>query len=94
VRQGEVDRMLPVILKSLQTAEWCSSDPLCRESRGQGLHALNLAACHACSLLPETSCVMSNRLLDRIMLVGSGDGKTPGYFGDLLDYLLASTQNQ
>ena len=32
---------------------WCSADPLCIESATQGADALNLAACHACTLLPE-----------------------------------------
>lgn len=84
VRQGEPDRLLPTILKAIQNAEWCSSDPLCRESTGQGFNALNLAACHACSLLPETSCIMSNRLLDRVLLIGSPDSEFPAYFSDLL----------
>ena len=52
------------------------------ESQGQGLDALNLAACHACALLPETSCVAFNSLLDRVLLVG--DGVTPGYFSGSL----------
>lgn len=84
VREGKAKRLLPTILHAIQSAEWCSSDPLCRESQGQGLFAMNLAACHACSLLPETSCTMSNRLLDRIMLLGNHDGSIPGYFSEAI----------
>jgi hypothetical protein len=43
---------------------------------------MNLAACHGCSLVAETSCERGNLLLDRVMLVG--DGATPGYFQDLI----------
>jgi len=84
VRQGEPERFIPVLLRAIQAADWCSSDPLCRESSGQGLHALNLAACHACTLLPETSCSFSNRLLDRVLLTGSTDGSIQGYFTPIL----------
>jgi hypothetical protein len=61
-------RLSETILAALETAFWCSSDPLCRESRGQGFNALNFAACHACCLLAETSCVYGNVFLDRNML--------------------------
>lgn len=50
---------------ALEDARWCASDPICAESKGQGPDSLNLAACHACALLPETSCEFQNRLLDR-----------------------------
>lgn len=84
VREAQLDRLLPTILTALQGAEWCSSDPLCRESGGQGIGGLNLAACHACSLVPETSCVMSNRLLDRALLLGSPNAPSTGFFSPLL----------
>lgn len=90
VRQGEPSRLLSVMMKALQNAEWCSSDPLCRESTGQGIGSLNLAACHSCSLLPETSCVMSNRLLDRLTLIGNKDDLIQGYFRDVLDFIIDS----
>ncbi len=56
-----------IISIALEESDWCSSDPVCRESIGQGLGSLNLAACHSCCLLPETSCELGNRLLDRNM---------------------------
>ena len=56
----------------------CGQDPVCRESPGQGLRGLNLAACHACSLLPETSCAHLNLALDRLLVV-QGDPGTPGF---------------
>ncbi|WP_082974084.1 DUF1998 domain-containing protein [Mycobacterium sp. E1386] len=79
VRQGEAPRLARTLSAALEHSAWCSSDPLCRESRGQGLGSMNLAACHGCSLVSETSCERGNLLLDRVLLVGD-DGTTPGYF--------------
>jgi hypothetical protein len=90
VREGEAARMLSTLIKALQGADWCSSDPLCRESRGQGFGALNLAACHACGLVPETSCTMSNRLLDRLLVVGDPSDAQLGFFSPLLQDMSAT----
>lgn len=65
VAQGQQGRLETLVHNALLTAQWCSSDPVCRESDGQGSNGLNLACCHACGLLPETSCEFGNRLLDR-----------------------------
>lgn len=61
-RPGVLER---VVAGALEEARWCGSDPICVESRGQGPDSINLAACHACALLPETSCEFQNRVLDR-----------------------------
>ena len=61
-RAGVLER---VVAGALADARWCGSDPICIESQGQGPDSLNLAACHACALLPETSCEFQNRILDR-----------------------------
>ena len=80
VRQGRAEYLPSTIKAALQNALYCSSDPLCIESTGQGLNSLNLAACHSCTLLPETSCEMSNMLLDRALVVGTPDDQNLGYF--------------
>jgi hypothetical protein len=85
VRQGEAPRLAQTVLAALEDASWCSGDPVCRESRGQGLGSMNLSACHACSLISETSCERSNVLLDRSVVVGHDP--TPGYFQNLLEVL-------
>lgn len=79
VRQGQPDLLPSLVLKAISSAHWCSSDPLCIESYGQGMDSLNLAACHACSLLPETSCEEFNRLLDRALVIGLPDNTHLGY---------------
>ncbi len=84
VRQGEADLLETTVRNMLQEASWCSSDPLCIDSKSQGFSALNYAACHACTLLPETSCEASNCLLDRAAVVGKPEDRTIGFFGELL----------
>jgi hypothetical protein len=79
VRQGKPDFLNKIVTNAIERASWCSSDPLCIESEGQGMAALNLSACHACTLLPETSCEEFNRLLDRALVVGTPD-KEFGFF--------------
>ncbi|RZB14347.1 hypothetical protein StrepF001_38990, partial [Streptomyces sp. F001] len=66
------------LLRMTEAAAWCSADPLCAEHAGQGFGNLNRAACHACALLPETSCESGNTLLDRALVVGGE--QVPGYF--------------
>ncbi len=85
VRQGEQPRLAETLLGSLEEAGWCSGDPVCRESAGQGLGSLNLAGCHGCCLVAETSCERSNVLLDRVLVVG--DERTPGFFTPVLEAL-------
>jgi Domain of unknown function (DUF1998) len=69
VRMGQPTRLGPVLRNALCTAAWCSSDPVCATTPGQGYKGLNLAACHACSLVPETTCTASNTYLDRMLVV-------------------------
>jgi hypothetical protein len=87
VHQGKPDRLEFILKNALSEALWCASDPLCRESTGQGSDSLNLAACHTCTLLPETSCEEGNRLLDRLLVVGGTLDERPGYFCDLVGEL-------
>src|SRR5690606_10681834 len=79
VRQGEPDLLVGTIVRALEQAAWCPNDPVCSESEPQSIDGLNLAACHACSLAPETSCESSNLLLDRTFVVGSE--RITGFFG-------------
>lgn len=83
VRMGEPKRLEGVVRRALENAMWCSSDPVCIESRGQGPDNCNLAACHSCGLLPETSCEEQNRLLDRGTVVGTLENPSAGYFSGM-----------
>lgn len=83
VRQGEPGRLEYTIARALHVARWCSADPICYESTGQGTDSGNLAACHGCALLPETSCEEGNRLLDRQTLIGRPERPGLGFFGSV-----------
>ncbi|UGQ13487.1 DUF1998 domain-containing protein [Yinghuangia sp. ASG 101] len=80
VAQGEPERLASSLESALLRASWCSNDPLCSEATASGTDSVNLAACHACVLLPETSCETNNAFLDRVALVGTPDGAVPGLF--------------
>ena len=82
VRQGKSGRIENEIILALENTKWCSSDPVCIQSLGQGPDSCNLAACHNCVLLPETSCERGNRLLDRGLLIGTLDNKEIGFFNN------------
>ena len=84
VRQGLPGRLEATVDAAIRNAGLCSSDPLCIESKGQGINGLNLSACHACTLLPETSCEEGNRLLDRALLIGTPDNPDLGFFADMI----------
>ncbi|MGQ4414672.1 DrmB family protein [Streptomyces sp. SAS_269] len=86
VAQGEPHRLATTMRSALYRAEWCSADPLCIESEAGGAGSVNLAACHACVLLPETSCEQNNGLLDRALLVGTPDDPDVGFFTKVLDH--------
>jgi len=80
VRMGMPGRLEAVVKRAIENAKWCSTDPVCVESTGQGPDNCNLAACHSCALLPETSCEEQNRLLDRGVVVGTLTDPELGYF--------------
>ena len=85
VRQGETGRIEDTIISAMENASWCTSDPVCIQSVGQGPESLNLAACHNCTLLPETCCEVGNRLLDRGTVVGTLEDKKIGFFSDIFN---------
>lgn len=85
VKLGEPGRFEEIAFRAIQRARWCSTDPLCIESRGQGVQNCNVAACHCCTLLPETSCEERNRFLDRGVLIGTYERPETGFFATLFD---------
>ncbi len=74
---AQPQRLERVISKAFEKARWCSLDPVCASHEGQGIGMLNKAACHACELLPETSCFCGNILLDRIFIKGDDNINFP-----------------
>jgi len=80
VSQAEPGRLEPLFSGAIRRAAWCSNDPVCVESPAQGAGNANLAACHSCTLLPETSCEEGNRLMDRALIVGTIEKRQLGFF--------------
>lgn len=90
VQLGYPDRFEKLLMKALSRAAWCSADPVCSENMGGlGSRQVNLAACHACTLLPETSCETINQGLDRAMIVGTPTEREKGFMAELLQASLA-----
>ncbi|MEO7866074.1 MAG: DUF1998 domain-containing protein [Candidatus Eisenbacteria bacterium] len=86
VQLGRPERLGAVVHRALSRASWCSADPVCSEHLGgRGARMVNLAACHACILLPETSCETVNSGLDRAVVVGTPDAREHGFMAALLE---------
>lgn len=77
VRQGRADRLAQTLHEAVEQGRWCSADPVCAETAGQGLGGFNRAACHACQLVAETSCGHANTMLDRRLLLDESFGLVP-----------------
>jgi len=84
VRQGRPDALPRIFRKAILNARTCSNDPVCILSHGQGRESLNLAACYACGLLPETCCEERNGFLDRGLIIGTFEEKGIGFWRELL----------
>ena len=76
--QSDPERFGSIFANAARRALWCTTDPVCIESRASGVNGMNLAACHACLLLPETSCERFNLGLDRATLIGTPEDETGG----------------
>lgn len=83
VRMGKPENFEPLFRRALEGASWCSGDPVCSEMGdlgGQGPDSCNLAACHNCCLVPETSCEEFNRFLDRVLTLANDLYPEYGFF--------------
>jgi hypothetical protein len=85
VRQGTPERLWGTFKGALKEMSWCSSDPVCITGTATLSSLENGAACHACLLVPETSCQHFNRFLDRALLVGTPNNPGLGFFRSVLE---------
>ena len=83
VRQGDPTRLWETLSGALAEMAWCSSDPVCITGTATLSSPQNGAACHACLLVPETSCQHFNALLYRALMVGTERDPTIGFFSTL-----------
>lgn len=80
VELARPDDLGPMLRRALEEAGLCANDPFCasRKPSDRDSH-LNGAACHACLLLPETSCEVGNHYLDRAVLVQALGREATGF---------------
>lgn len=77
---GKPEAFSKILQGAIESASWCSADPVCIEADVHGVNRFNLAACHYCMLAPEVSCEHSNGHLDRATLVGDTQNYHDGFF--------------
>jgi hypothetical protein len=83
-REGRAERFVNTFIEGLRVQRWCASDPICITGAAALSSPRNGAACHACLLLPETSCAHYNTWLDRAFLVGTPEEPDIGFFSEIL----------
>ena len=70
VSLGDSEVLGRLLTQALKRSELCSTDPMCAEHLpSESDLSMHGASCHACLFVPETSCEMGNRFLDRAVLV-------------------------
>jgi hypothetical protein len=82
VELGKSDRFEQILLQTLRELTLCSGDPLCSESAVAIRSSLNGAACHACTMVAETSCERSNSYLDRSLVMPTLSVTDVAFFKD------------
>jgi hypothetical protein len=80
---GKPENLGRLLEQALSRSKICSSDPLCSEHDAEKDRSLHGAACHACSLVAETSCERGNRYLDRSLLMPTLECADAAFFKDL-----------
>ena len=79
---GTPERLGGLLQDALRDVTRCSSDPLCAGHEPNHHRSTNGAACHACVLVPETSCEAYNSWLDRSLLVPTVANQSLSLFTD------------
>jgi hypothetical protein len=77
---GTPERLGGLLRSALRDLTRCSSDPLCASREPKRHRSINGAACHACMLVPETSCESFNSWLDRSLLVPTVSRQDVSFF--------------
>lgn len=77
---GTPERLGGLLQDALRDVTRCSSDPLCASHDPKRHQSINGAACHACVLIPETSCEAFNSWLDRTLLVPTVASQEVAFF--------------
>ena len=86
VELGRFEKLNELIRDALDGAMLCTNDPECMSHNPSGVDA-NGASCHSCTMISETSCENSNRMLDRGLVVPLKGREEQAYFKDLVESL-------
>ena len=82
----DVGRRIATLMRSaLDTAAFCSNDPVCAQHDPISRHEQRYlfgAACHGCVLVAETSCEQQNEWLDRALVVPTVETRDAAFFSD------------
>lgn len=84
-RRAMPDLFGPTVTGAIRSSHWCSSDPLCINGEMAAPESHSNASCHSCTMVPETSCELHNRFLDRALLVGLDTTPEIGFMRILLN---------
>lgn len=68
---AEPKKFYRLFSNALKAAQWCSFDPVCSNPEDSKFEQLNGSACHACLMIPESSCCYGNQYLDRNLINGN-----------------------
>ena len=83
-RRAAPDLFEATVKSALSAMDWCSADPLCIVGSMAPADSHSISSCHACTMLPETSCELHNRFMDRGLIVTGGNtGSSVNYFAGL-----------
>ena len=85
VREGEPKNLNKIVYEAISKAVNCSYDPVCIQTKSQGLGGSNSSSCHACTFVSETSCEENNQLLNRTLIIGDKRNNSKGFFEDLIN---------
>ena len=83
-RLGKEGSIEGILRRAIKAVEWCSSDPLCITDMMGAAEGCSHSVCHACCLVPETSCEAFNKFLDRAFLIGTVENPDVGYFREMI----------
>ena len=75
---AETSKINSIVERALIKSQWCSFDPVCKESNLVEPNQIKLASCHSCVNISETSCELFNKITDRTMLTD----ENYGFFSD------------
>ena len=68
-----------MISDAVDRSRWCAQDPVCNSAKSDD-ELRTSGACHHCVLVPETSCEIFNKEVDRALIVGSSERGIKGAF--------------